>query len=355
MACSRNTVLKAYEELEKKHLVYSVAKSGYYVVEAPMERRTGTGTNDVIDFLSAGPDKAVIPYREFQHCLNQAIETYREDMFTYSDTLGLPSLRTELARHLRDLQVFAPPSRLAVVSGSQQALHLLVSLPFPNGRRGICVEQPTHPAMVESLRQQGVPVHGIEITGAGLDLDRLESLFRDEDIKLFYTVSRFHNPTGYSYTNTEKRRIVELAEKHDVYLIEDDYMGDLDADAKQDPMFAYEPSGRVIYTKSFSKVMLPGIRLGLAVLPDFLLVPFEAAKFASDLHSPVLTQGALEIYLRNGLFAAHIQRMRSLYRRKALLLQEACRKHLPASASFTGALSGFYSTIGLPSPSKPRS
>lgn len=81
-SCSKNTVIKAYEELEKIHLIYSVPKSGYFVVNdlQPIADET-----DVIDFLSAGPDKNAIPYIEFQHCMNQAIEQYKEELFIYSD------------------------------------------------------------------------------------------------------------------------------------------------------------------------------------------------------------------------------------------------------------------------------
>jgi DNA-binding transcriptional MocR family regulator len=273
-------------------------------------------------------------------------------MFTYSDIQGLHSLRVQLARHLQDLQVFTVPERIYVVTGSQQALHLLVSLPFPNGKRNICLEQPTHAGFIESIRQHQATAYGIEVGRNGIDLKRLEELFLHHDIKLFYMVSRFHNPTGYSHSNEEKRRIVELAQQYDVYIIEDDYMGDLDSNMKADPMFAYDPSGRVIYVKSFSKVMLPGLRLGLAVLPDVLQQAFLQAKFAADVHSPMLTQGALEIYLQSGMFHAHIDRMRQMYSRKAALLQQAFQRILPAPVIYSGSLSGFYSTIELPVPLK---
>jgi DNA-binding transcriptional MocR family regulator len=352
--CSVNTIIKAYAELEKKHIIYPVSKSGYYVVERTSSNHSGSADTGIIDFLSAGPDKKAMPYRDYQHCINQAIEVYKEEMFTYSEIEGLYSLREELARHLRELQVFTAPDRICVVSGSQQALHLLISLPFPNGKKNICVEQPTHISMIESIKFQQVTAYGIEITPGGLDMERLEHLFKFNDIKLFYTVSRFHNPTGYSYSNTERRKIVELAQKYDVYIIEDDYLGDLDPDMRQDPMFAYDPSGRVIYTKSFSKVMLPGLRLGLAVIPEFMRDSFLSAKFASDLHTAVLTQGALEIYLKSGMYKAHIQRMRSIYSRKAALLQKAYQEKLPPNAVYSGSLSGFYSTIRLPGPLKAR-
>ncbi|HWO76609.1 MAG TPA: PLP-dependent aminotransferase family protein [Bacillus sp. (in: firmicutes)] len=352
LSCSKNTVIKAYEEMEKNHLIYSVPKSGYYVVEGNPFRKKRSAKGDKIDFLSAGPDPKRMPFLDFKHCINQAIETYKEEMFIYSDVQGLYSLRQELARHLQDLQVFTVPERISVVTGSQQALHLLISLPFPNGKTKICVEQPTHPSMIESIKSQHIKAIGIEIHKTGIDFQQLEDIFKHQDIKLFYTVSRFQNPTGYSYSNQEKKKLVELAQKYDVYIIEDDYMGDLDPNRKQDPMFAFDPSGRIIYTKSFSKVLFPGLRLGLAVLPEVLIPSFLQAKFAADVHTPVLTQGALEIYLKSGMYDAHIKKMRDMYRRKGILIQKAFREHLPESFTYSNMISGFYSAVELPSPLK---
>jgi DNA-binding transcriptional MocR family regulator len=289
-----------------------------------------------------------MPYRDYQHCMNQAIELYKEEMFQYSEPLGLTTLRHQLSKQFQDLQVFAPLERIAVVSGSQQALDILVSLPFPNGKETICVEQPTHFSLIESITSRRIEAVSIEISEHGIDLEHLEEVFRTMPIKFFYTVSRFHNPTGYSYTNREKQRIVQLAQIYDVYIIEDDYMGDLDTRRKRDPMFAYDPSGRIIYTKSFSKVLLPGLRLGAVVLPDAMVESFEKAKFAADVHTPVVTQGALEIYLKNGMYNKHIQKLRNQYRKKGMILKQAFMDYLPEGTSFTGGESGFYSTIKLP-------
>lgn len=346
LQCSINTVVKAYAELEKDHKVYAVRKSGYFLVgssAAPHEKTSG-----VIDFSSAGPDRSKMPYRDYQHCMNQAIDVYKEEMFQYSDPLGLATLRHQLSKHLQDLQVFASAERVAIVSGSQQALDLLVSLPFPNGKDQICVEQPTHFSFIESISSRNIRAIGIEMTNKGIDLEQLEEIFQLGTIKFFYTVSRFQNPTGYSYSNDEKRKIVDLAQQYDVYIIEDDYMGDLDTRRKADPMFAYDPSGRVIYTKSFSKVLLPGLRLGTAVLPREMIESFQKAKFAADVHTPVLTQGALEIYLKSGMYNAHIEKLRKQYRTKGLILHKAYLDHLPEGTSFSGGESGFYSTINLP-------
>jgi DNA-binding transcriptional MocR family regulator len=346
LQCSINSIIKAYAELEKEHKVYSVPKSGYFLVGGKTTHQKVQ--SPIIDFSSAGPDRTKMPYRDYQHCMNQAIELYKEEMFQYSEPLGLGTLRHQLSKQLQNLQVFAPPDRIAVVSGSQQALDLLVSPPFPNGKEMICVEQPTHFSFIESITSRGLKAVGIEMKEDGIDLGHLEEIFQTMRIKFFYTVSRFQNPTGYSYSNVEKKRIVQLAQKYDVYIIEDDYMGDLDTRRKADPMFAYDPSGRVIYTKSFSKVLLPGLRLGAAVLPDAMVKDFTKAKFAADVHTPVLTQGALEIYLSSGMYDAHIQKLRKQYKKKGTILKKAYLEYLPKGTSFTGGDSGFYSTIKLP-------
>ncbi|WP_249315828.1 PLP-dependent aminotransferase family protein [Bacillus sp. FJAT-49711] len=347
-SCSRNTVIKAYEQLEKKHLIYAVPKSGYYIVDRYQPSKKKSIKPIIIDFFSAGPDKKIMPFRDFQHCMNQAIDIYKEEMFSYSEIQGMKSLREQLAKHLQDLQVFTSAERICVVTGSQQALNLFVSLPFPNGKNNICLEQPTHHAFIESIQVHNPTVYGIKVTNKGIDLEQLEYLFKEKDIKFFYIVSRFHNPTGYSYTNSEKKKIVELSQKYDVYIVEDDYMGDLDINSKRDPMFAFDPTGRVIYTKSFSKVLLPGLRLGITVIPETMIETFLRAKYADDLHTPLLTQGALEIYMKSGMYDAHIKKMRTIYHKKGKVLQEAFSEHLPDN-TYSCSHSGFYSTVEIPS------
>lgn len=344
-SCSKNTVIRAYNELEKEHFIFSIPKSGYYVVN---KLEQPTTSQYVVDFLSAGPDKTIMPYIEFQHCINQAIDIYKEELFSYSDQQGLYSLRIQIAKYLQSLQVFTDPDRLFIVSGSQQALHLLVSMPFPNGKSNILIEQPTYFGFIESVHLHQATTFGIDLTMEGIDLERLEYIFRNNDIKFFYIVPRFQNPLGHSYTNAEKRKIVELAEKYDVYIVEDDFLGDLDPDPKSDPLFAYNPSGRIIYIKSFSKVFLPGLRVATVVLPTIMMNHFLRYKFSADFNSSVLSQGALDIYLKSGMFNSHIKTIKVLYVGKMKILQEACESLLPSHTNFTKPVSGFYLSIALP-------
>ncbi|MGV2794604.1 GntR family transcriptional regulator, partial [Clostridium perfringens] len=97
--CSVSTVVRAYTELEKRHAVYSIPQSGYYVVDKPASEITAED-DDWIDFSSAMPDVHVFPYLDFQHCLNKAIDTYKQQLFTAGDSRGLGKLRQTLVSHL---------------------------------------------------------------------------------------------------------------------------------------------------------------------------------------------------------------------------------------------------------------
>lgn len=343
--CSKNTVLKAYDELEKEHIIYAKAKSGYYIV-SPLKQLAPSSAK--IDFLSAGPAKNLIPYTQFQHCLNKAIDTYKEELFEYGDPQGLASLRQQITKLLQSLQVFTTAERVVITSGSQQALHLLATIPFPNDKDTILIEQPTYFGMIDAVQLSGTRVLCIPVTMDGIDLQQLEAIFQQHAIKFFYLIPRFHNPLGHSYTNAEKKKIVELAKRYDVYIVEDDFLGALDTNKKTDSLFSYDPSGRVIYIQSYSKTFLPGLRIASVVLPPCLVESFLRYKISADFTSPILSQGALELYLKSGLYNAHLTKIQQIYARKMAILQDCCARFLPQDVHYTTPSSGFYLALYLP-------
>ncbi len=323
--CSNSTVIQALNELEKRHLIYSVDRSGFYVVKK--QRDSEPNNCNSIDFATSAPDPDVFPYLDFQHCINKAIETYRNDLFLYGTAKGLPTLIPVIAKHLANHQVFAKPANIFITSGVQQALSLLCTIPFPNGRETVLIEQPSYHLFIDYLQMHNIPVTGIMRTAQGIDLDELERIFRTEKIKFFYTMPRFHSPLGTSYTRKEKQRIAELAHHYNVYIVEDDHMADLEHDSKADPLFSYDRFERTIYMKSYSKIIFPGLRLGVAVIPDALCESFLQFKRLRDIDSSMLSQAALEIYLKSGMFERHRQKIRQSYQLRSKLLTEALLAH----------------------------
>ncbi len=327
--CSMSTVIRTLAELERRHLVYSVEKSGYYVVKK--QSQPHAVSSDTIDFATSAPDPDVFPYLDFQHCINKAIETYKNDLFIYGTAQGLPSLIQVLQRQLANHQVFTQPANIFITSGVQQALALLATMPFPNQKSRILIEQPGYHLLIEYLETHKLPVIGIKRTTQGIDLGEVERLFRTESIKFFYTMPRFHSPLGTTYSRQEKQALVELARKHDVYIVEDDHLADLEQDSKSDPLFSYDSSGHVIYLKTYSKIIFPGLRLGAAVIPDTLTHTFNQYKRLLDIDSSMLSQAALEIYLKSGMFDRHKQKIRRSYDRKSQALASALLREQTAA------------------------
>ncbi|MCR8642950.1 PLP-dependent aminotransferase family protein [Paenibacillus sp. N1-5-1-14] len=344
--CSKNTIIRAIDELEKEHLIYSVPKSGHYVIVR--SSKSENQPDGQIDFTAAAPDPGIIPYEEIQHGLNRAVQLYGDHLFTYSDPLGFLSLRQSISQHLTASQVFAGPERICIVSGAHQALHLLTLMPFPNGKSVILVEQPCYAGMLKLLSLLGVTTLGITRTESGIDLEELERHFRNNSIKFFYTVPRYHNPLGTSLSRREKEAIAALADKYDVYIVEDDYLADLETDSKADPICSYDYSGRVIYIRSFSKIMLPGLRIGAAVLPAALITLFRMYKSSSDLSTTALSQAALEIHLSSGLFGRHAAMVRERYGIRMKVLQEACARYLNEGFRLSKSAGGIFAQLELP-------
>ncbi|MCC2380478.1 PLP-dependent aminotransferase family protein [Bacillus wiedmannii] len=321
--CNKATVIRALHELEKRHIIYSVPQSGYYVV-----KKSGSTieNNEIIDFASSAPDPDVFPYLDFQHCINKAIDTYKNDLFVYGTPKGLPSLIPVIQKQLANYQVFTKEGNIFITSGVQQALAILTSISFPNGNETILIEQPTYHLYIEYLEINKIPVIGIKRTNEGIDLNELERIFRTGKIKFFYTIPRYHHPLGTSYSKYEKEKIVLLAKKYNVFIVEDDYLADLETDSKADPLYSLDHGNHVIYLKSYSKIIFPGLRVGVAVIPPVIANAFHTYKKVLDIDSPMISQAALEIYIKSGMFDRHKSKINSSYYNRSKKLAETLEK-----------------------------
>jgi len=339
-----DTIVKAYKQLEEEHLIYAVSKSGYYV----MKNEDKVGTNkSVIDMLNTYlPDK-INPYKDFHHCMDKAISIYGKKLFEYSSPKGMLELINVLTKHLMNFQIFTKSENIFITNGSQQALYILGAMSFPRGKSKVLVEQPTYSVMLKILESAKTPVIGIKRTHEGIDLNELEAIFRKGDIKFFYTMPRYQNPTGFCYNNTQKQEIIRLSEKYDVYIVEDDYLADLELDKKSDPMYTMGDKDKSIYIGSFSKTLLPGLRLGMAILPKELHQKFIDFKYSIDLNTSILTQGALEVYLKSSMYKFHIKRTRKFYKNKMDVLKKLCKNELNDKITWYIPETGLYAYMEM--------
>lgn len=303
-SCSKDTVQKALSELKYQKYIYPIPKSGYYVFEDNHEE-------ELLPEVSSS-DYNNMAYEDFRTCMNEILVGRENYLFNYYHRQeGLEELTQSLQTLFLDQAVYSKKEMIAVTSGTQQALYVLSQMDFPNKKKTILLEQPTYHRMNALVKSQNLPYLTIDRSFGSLDFNVLEELFRQEDIKFFYTIPRLSNPLGLSYSLKEKQLLVELAQKYDVYIVEDDYMADFDKTSNVS-LHYLDTNDKVIYLKSFSATLFPALRLGGLVLPKKLLKNFLAYKSLIDYDTNLIMQKALSLYIDNGMFAKNKKHLRQI-------------------------------------------
>ena len=290
--CSKDTIQRALLELRHEQYLYAKPQSGYYVLEQGQHQ----------DLEIEVTDEHASAYDDFRLCVNETLIGRENYLFNYYDNQeGLEELRQSVHQLLFNQALYCKPDQLVLTSGTQQALFILSQINFPSKGEEILVEQPTYHRMNRLLVAQGLTYRTIERRIDGIDLDELEEQFKSGKIKFFYTIPRFHYPLGHSYSDQEKRAILDLANQYGVYIVEDDYLGDLDS--KKGQTFHYlDTEDRVIYIKSFSTSLFPALRITALILPNALKEAFVSYKNILDYDSNLIMQKALSLYIDSQLF-----------------------------------------------------
>ena len=303
--CSKDTAQRALLELKYQNYIYAVPKSGYYVLEGPSK------PNDKVLFNLN--DYNQLAYEDFRLCLDESLAGHQDYLFNYyHEQAGLKDLVEALEKRLASDDIYVNSNQIVITSGSQQALYILSQMDFGNGAHKILLEQPTYHRMNQLVNRQNLSYETINRGFDGLDFDLLEEYFKSGQFKFFYTISRYSNPLGLSYTASEKEKLAQLAKQYNVYIVEDDYMGDF-SDSKNLPIHYYDTQNQTIYIKSFSMALFPGLRLGSVVLPPNLRATFLAHKGLIDYDTNLIMQKALSVYLDNGMFQKNIKKLRDLF------------------------------------------
>lgn len=346
LSVNKITVNKAYKEMEDMHLLYCVPRGGYYYAGADLKE---TAASKVIDFQTVTPDPTLIPYRAFTHAMNRAIEEHKKALFSYETPLGLKDLRETLKERFEQNGVYASSSQILITHGAQQGIYLSLKAIFPTPSDGkLLVEIPTYHLALDMAKSLNIVCVGISRYAHGINLDELERIFQKEPIKAFYIIPRHHNPTGYSLLEKDKKRIVELCYRYQVLLIEDDYLADLGTDKRNLPLYYYDTNQLTIYIRSFSKTFIPGIRLGALVMPNSLHEPIMEHKYLLDISTSSITQGALNFFIRSGMYDQHIRKVNACYKRKLLKAKAILTRVSPAGLSFHVPKQGLFVWLTLP-------
>ena len=237
---------------------------------------------------------------------------------------------------------------ILIVSGAQQGIDI-ASKAIVNINDNVIVEKPTYGGALSVFKWRRANIFEIEIKEDGVDLDEFEEILKKNKISCFYTMSYFQNPTGISYSREKKLKLLDLSKKYDFYIIEDDYLSELiyDNNIIHEPLKKLDKYERVIYIKSFSKIFLPGIRLGYMVTPASFNEIIQSSKINTDITTSSLMQRVLELYISEGFWKEHIAYQCREYKKKYKLIKSLIEGELLDKVTYIDPKGGLYFYIKL--------
>ncbi|MBC8074531.1 MAG: PLP-dependent aminotransferase family protein, partial [Chloroflexales bacterium] len=294
------------------------------------------------------PDADAFPLRDWQRCTDEALEQGGARVMGYATPQGDQSLRNALATLVHERGLTVGPDEIMVTGGATQALALTCDALARPGDT-VLVEQPTYLGSLNIMAARGLQPIGIATDDEGLQIEPLERALQQQRPALIYTIPTFQNPSGVCLSNERRAALLELAARHNVPIIEDDVYGRLCYEGVPPPALkAADARGLVVHIGSLSKILMPGLRMGYIVATPALLQQLSAARQASDLCSPLLTQRALALFIGRGLLTSHIRRSLPRYRERRDALLLAMEQHFPAGVFWTRPRGGFACWVALP-------
>jgi GntR family transcriptional regulator/MocR family aminotransferase len=299
-----------------------------------------------IDFLYGAVAAREFPAQIWRRAY-QAELLHQQDSLYYLAPEGDASLRRALQAYLRRARgLVCDAERILIVSGTQQAIDLCARLLLDPGD-AFAFEDAGYPIARHSFEAAGGRLVPVPVDDYGLDTRRLPS---DPGVCLVYATPSHQFPLGGVLPVGRRLALLQWAQAHDAWVIEDDYDGEFRYGQRPiDALQSIDASGRVIYVGTFSKALSPHLRLGYVVLPEALVRVFRQAKRLSDRHAPVLEQRALASLIESGAYERHVRRVRREYERRRAVLLEAIAGSLPADARVAGTAAGLHVLLWLPS------
>jgi len=375
---NRSTVLNAYRELKALGLVDAHVGRGTAVLRPPAPPappgasvnvpwrqifRGGaarsrdpiiadllalTERRDLISFAIGLPAPELIPLDIVGRLAEEILHETGPASLLHCPTEGHTPLRTTLARWLASRGIHAGTAEVLVVSGSQQGLDLLARV-FLDPGDAVVVEEPSYIGAIQAFQNAQARLIGVPVDDHGMRTDVLASVLEHHRPKLIYSLPTFQNPSGAVMSVERRRHLLELAARWQVPIVEDDPYSELRYQGDSLPSLkALDENDLVIYLSTFSKVLLPGLRIGYMVAPPAVLRQLVLTKQGADLHSNSFGQYLLERFVREGHFAAHIDGLKSAYRRRRDLMATALERESGLSLDVRVPDGGFYIWCGIP-------
>ncbi|OJX41296.1 MAG: aminotransferase [Chloroflexi bacterium 44-23] len=311
---------------------------------------------DVISFAGGMPAPEIFPTQEFQEACIRVLQEKGQEALQYGTTEGYLPLREMIARHSNQYGIKVTADNIMITNGSQQALDLIGKI-FINPGDRILLESPTYLGALQAWNAYDAQYVAVGSDGDGIQVDKLESALRTGP-KFMYVLPNFQNPTGVTIPLDRRLRLVELADRYGVPIIEDDPYGQLRFEGKHLPALVVLDDqlsgnngsyhGNVIYLSTFSKILAPGLRLAWVVATPEIVQKLVTAKQGTDLQASTFNQIVTHEIGKGGFLDQHIKKIVDVYRDRRDIMLEELEKYMPDGVQWTHPQGGLFLWVTLP-------
>ena len=304
----------------------------------------------IISFAGGLPAPELFPVKEMQAAVDQVFTKEGQEAMQYGAAKGVTALRELILEHVKEKEgVTGQLDNVMVTTGSEQVLDL-VGKAFVDPGDTVLVEQPTYLCALDVFKSYGAKFVGVDMDEQGMKMDSLEeALQAHPETKLVYTVPNFQNPTGRTMAVERRQKLAELAEKYDVYVLEDNPYGEIRFAGHHVPAVkSFDKSGHVFYMSTFSKTLAPGFRLGWVVADQDVVNKLTVLKQSADLHTDNLAQYAVVEFLKHNDLDAHVKEISALYGKRKQLMADGIKQYFPAGVKYTDPEGGMFLWVEVP-------
>ncbi|MFN8375865.1 MAG: PLP-dependent aminotransferase family protein [Anaerolineae bacterium] len=374
---SRISVVNAYAELRSEGFLSAHAGRGTFVARegsngsAPQEKPVSPAATriheapttpdrslremmrmsrkpGVINFSQGAPPVDFYPMHALREAINTVLDRDGAKAVMYEMTEGYGPLRHAVRDYVSALGIQCSTDSVLITGGTQQALDMVIQALLSENDI-LVTENPTYLGMIDIARTRRVQLQGIPMDDDGIRLDMLENFIIDHAPKLIYVMPSFHNPTGKVMPLHRRRQLLNLAADYHVTILEDGVYHELRFEGDNvPPLKALDDQGVVIHASGFTKMMLPGIRIGYVICDSSHYERIVRVKQAADISTPTLNQRAIHLLLERGVLAQQLERNNRELRRRRKVALEAAEKFFPPGTRWNMPQGGLYLWVELP-------
>lgn len=278
---------------------------------------------EIISLAGGNPASELFPGEELAEIAGDILRENPTLALQYGTTDGHPRMKECAVKRAEKVNSYRSGDGVIITTGANQGIDLAAKALLNKGDK-VIVESPSFIGSLNAFRTYECELVGVEVDSDGMSMDGLEKALKNNSgIKMIYTIPTFQNPTGVTMSLEKRRKMLELAARYNVLILEDNPYGDLRFSGSDVPTLkSLDNEGRVIYAGSFSKILSPGMRLGYIIAAGAVCEKIEILKQVNDVHTPVLTQLMCAEFMKRYNIDEYIERNRRLYGEKCRVMLE---------------------------------